>query len=115
VLLYWSVVPRRGGYGVDTSPKVVVESSRAAAGDDDHRSRSRGQRPRKMAPAVAYTPSTWQGLTVNLPAKITCDRSMQQTQAIHPPAARLGTPRMRPALRFQGRSRTRSRNWNTSP
>jgi hypothetical protein len=45
---YWSVVRSNGGYGVDTSTKVVVESSRAAAGDDDHRSRSRGQRPRKM-------------------------------------------------------------------
>jgi len=48
VLLYWSVVTSSGGYGVDTSTKVVVESSRAAAGDDDHRSRPRGQRPRKM-------------------------------------------------------------------
>jgi hypothetical protein len=47
-LLYWSVVRSSGGYGVDTSTKVVVESSRAAAGDDDHPSRSRGQRPRKM-------------------------------------------------------------------
>ena len=38
----WSVVRSSGGYGVDTSTKVVFESSRAAAGDDDHRSRSRG-------------------------------------------------------------------------
>ncbi len=39
---YWSVVRSNGGYDVDTSTKVVLESSRGAAGDDDHGPTSRG-------------------------------------------------------------------------